>query len=132
NVRSASLPTTGTLTWAGTAVVIDGIHNVIPVSAIDGGGLQFTPAANANGTANSQFTFQVQDDGGNSLPNFDTDPTPNTITVNVTAVNDPPTGANGPINALEDHDYTFATTDFGFSDPLDAKPPSTNSSDPNS
>src|SRR4029078_5173402 len=58
----------------------------IPVTDINGGLLKFTPAANENGTPYTSFTFQVQDNGGGS----DLDPTPNTMTINVNAVNDPP------------------------------------------
>ena len=47
-------------------------------------------APNANGTAYATFTFQVQDDGGTANGGVDLDPTPNTITVDVTAVNDDP------------------------------------------
>jgi VCBS repeat-containing protein len=50
----------------------------------------FTPAPNANGAAYASFTFQVQDDGGTANGGVDLDPTPNTITVNVNAVNDAP------------------------------------------
>jgi len=46
--------------------------------------LVFTPAPNANGAGYSSFTFSVQDAGG---PTFD--PTPNTMTIDVTPVNDP-------------------------------------------
>ena len=47
-------------------------------------------------------------------------PDPNTITVNVTAVNDPPSGANNTVTTLEDTAYTFTAADFGFSDPNDS------------
>lgn len=47
--------------------------------------LVFTPAANANGTGYASFTFSVRDTNG---PTFDT--SPNTMTFDVTAVNDIP------------------------------------------
>jgi len=47
--------------------------------------LTFTPAANANGAGHASFTFSVQDSTGAF------DAAPNTITVDVTAVNDAPT-----------------------------------------
>jgi hypothetical protein len=58
----------------------------------------FTPAPNANGLAYASFTFQVQDTGGTAGGGADLDPTPNTVTINVTPVNDPPTfvAANPP------------------------------------
>ncbi|MET0274268.1 MAG: Ig-like domain-containing protein, partial [Phenylobacterium sp.] len=42
------------------------------------------------GMGHASFTFQVRDNGG-TANGVDTDPTPNTITFNVTAVNDAPT-----------------------------------------
>jgi hypothetical protein len=61
------------------------------VSALDiaAGRLAFAPAANANGAGYASFTFQVQDDGGGA----DLDGTARTMTLNVSAVNDAPTGA---------------------------------------
>src|SRR3990172_3468037 len=38
------------------------------------------------------------------------------ITVNVNAVNDAPSGTDGTITAAEDQPYTFGVSDFGFSD----------------
>ena len=73
----------------------------------------FAPAANANGNAFANFTFQVQDDGGTANGGVDTDPAPKTITINVTPVNDPPSftaGAN--VTVLEDsgaYSQTWAT-----------------------
>ena len=52
----------------------------------------FTPAANANGAGYASFTFQVQDDGGTANGGVDLDQSANTITINVTAVNDAPAG----------------------------------------
>src|SRR4029079_17153570 len=52
------------------------------------------------GTPYTSFTFQVQDDGGGT----DLDPTPNTMTINVNAINDPPSftiAANPPAVAQD-------------------------------
>jgi hypothetical protein len=49
----------------------------------------------------------------------DLDQIPNTITANVTAVNDAPSGSNNTVTTLEDGAYTFAVVDFGFGDPDD-------------
>jgi VCBS repeat-containing protein len=54
------------------------------VADITAGNLAFTPAANANGTGYATFTFSVRDS------NSTYDAAPNTLTVNVTAVNDAP------------------------------------------
>ena len=64
----------------------------------------------------------MQDDGGTANGGVDLDPTPNTITVNVTAVNDAPAGTDKTVTTLEDTAYTFAVADFGFSDPNDTRP----------
>ena len=42
------------------------------------------------------------------------------MTVNVTSVNDAPTGAIKTVTTLEDTAYTFTAADFGFSDPSDS------------
>ena len=49
-------------------------------------------------------------------------PAPKTMTVNVTAVNDAPTGTSNTVTTLEDTAYTFGVADFGFSDPNDNPP----------
>ncbi|MDB5305938.1 MAG: toxin [Gemmataceae bacterium] len=68
----------------------------VPVADVTGGKLVFTPAANANGAGYASFTFQVQDDGGTANGGADTDPTPKTLTVDVTPVNDAPSFTKGP------------------------------------
>src|SRR5207237_1283813 len=65
---------------------------------------------------------QVQDDGGTANGGSNLDLSPNTITVNVTSVNDAPSGADKTITTNEDVAYTFTTADFGFTDPNDTPP----------
>ena len=89
-VRIASLPGVGTLAVTGGPPLSAG--NSVLVTDITAGKLTFTPAANASGTPYASFTFQVQDDGGTTSGGVDVDQVPNTMTVNVTAVNDPPSG----------------------------------------
>ncbi|MHB1120826.1 MAG: cadherin repeat domain-containing protein, partial [Bellilinea sp.] len=84
-VRISSLPLKGVLRLSGVPAAVG---DVISVADISAGNLVFTPAANANGTPYTTFNFQVQDDGGGA----DTDPTPNTMTINVTPDNDAPVG----------------------------------------
>ena len=86
-VTITTLPTAGSLTLSGAAVTAS---QSITAADITAGKLVFQPAANANGAAYANFTFQVQDDGGTSNGGVDLDPTPNTFTFNVTAVSDPP------------------------------------------
>src|SRR5207237_1115152 len=77
-------------------------------------------AANAHGSPYTTFTFQVRDDGGTANGGVDLDPSANTMTVDVTSVNDAPTGADKTVTTNEDTAYTFLTADFGFSDPSDS------------
>ncbi|HTT38056.1 MAG TPA: cadherin-like domain-containing protein, partial [Burkholderiales bacterium] len=116
-VKITTLPGAGSLKDNGVAVTAG---QFVSATDISGGKLVFTPAANANGAGYASFTFQVQDNGGTANGGVDTDPTANTMTVNVTSVNDAPQGTNKTVTTLEDTAYTFATADFGFSDPNDS------------
>ena len=115
-VRISTLPGAGALTNNGAAV---SAGQTIVVADINAGRLKFNPAADANGAGYASFTFQVRDDGGTANGGIDVDATPNTLTVNVTAVNDAPSGTNNTITTSEDTAYTFAAADFGFTDPND-------------
>src|SRR5439155_1146529 len=74
----------------------------------------------ANGAGYATFTFQVRDDGGAANGGDHLAQSPNTITINVTSVNDAPAGTDNPVTTNEDTAYTFTTGDFGFSDPNDS------------
>ncbi|QPH39300.1 DUF11 domain-containing protein [Pedobacter endophyticus] len=77
----ATLPANGTLKLNGTAVTAD---QVVPVMQIP----QLTwqqNSENANGNAFDSFTFKVTDNGGTANGGVNTDPSANTITINVTA-----------------------------------------------
>jgi VCBS repeat-containing protein len=93
-VRIDTLPTAGTLTLSGVAVTAG---QVITTADLAAGQLVFTPAANANGTGYARVTFSVRD--STSLY----DPTPNQLTVNVTAVNDRPTDLSLSANTIAEH-----------------------------
>jgi len=116
-VKVSTLLTAGTLANNGVAVTTG---QFVSVANINSGLFKFTPAVNANGLNYASFTFQVQDNGGTVNGGVDLDQSPNTITVNVTSVNDAPAGANNTVTALEDAAYTFTAADFGFSDPSDS------------
>jgi len=116
-VRITTLPSAGSLTLSSVAV---NAGDFIAVADINAGNLELTPGANGNGTPYTSFTFQVRDDGGTANGGVDLDPTPNTMTVNVTSINDAPSGANKTVAANEDATYTFTAADFGFTDPNDA------------
>src|SRR5213075_829347 len=119
-VKITTLPGPGTLTDDSVAVTAG---QFVSAADISGNKLKFTPAANANGTGYASFTFQVQDDGGTANSGVDLDQSANTMTIDVTSVNDAPQGTNNTVTVLEDHVYTFSTADFGFSDPTDAPSP---------
>ena len=63
---------------------------VVSLTDITAGKLKFKPVTDANGAGYDSFTFQVQDDGGTAYGGVDTDQTANTITIDVTSVNDGP------------------------------------------
>ncbi len=108
--------------------VVDGGETLVAtnsVSLVDiaAGQLKFKPVANANGTSYDSFTFQVQDDGGTANGGVDTDASANTMTIDVTSVNDEPAGADNTVSTLEDTDLVFVAGDFGFTDTSDSARP---------
>ena len=117
NVIITALPANGALTLNGAAVTL---NQVVSVADINGGLLAFTPAANENGAGYDSFTFRVQDDGGTTDGGVDTDQSDNTVSFDVTSVDDEPAGADNTVTTLEDTAYTFATSDFGFTDTADS------------
>jgi hypothetical protein len=120
-VKISSLPTAGhgVLMNNGTAVTVG---QFISVADITAGKFVYTPATNQSGNAVTNFTFQVQDNGGTAQGGIDTDPSAKTITINITHVNQPPVGTNGTLNTNVDTPLTLAAADFGFTDPADAVP----------
>ena len=90
-VRIDTLPTTGNLTLSGVAVTAG---QVITVADIMAGNLVFTPAADTNGTGYANFTFSVRDS------NNAYDVAPNTLTFDVTPVNDAPIRTSGTVSNL--------------------------------
>ena len=121
-VRITTLPLAGSLTNGGRCG--NRRASSFPSAISAAGNLRFTPAANASGTGYASFTFQVQDDGGTADGGVDLDPTPNTLTIDVTEVNDPPAGTDRTVTTLEDVPYVLTVADFGFSDPTDTPPDS--------
>src|SRR5207248_376862 len=80
--------------------------------------LTYTPGGNFNGI--DSFKFKVTDTGDGSSPALDS--TDATVSINVRSVNDAPSGTDKTVTTNEDLAYTFATGDFGFSDPNDSPP----------
>ena len=105
-VTITQLPTVGTFTLTGTAV---SLNQVIPVADLPN--LVFAPVADANGSNYDSFKFQVNDGSQDSASEY-------TLTLNVNAVNDPPTLSNISKSGNEDSDITFAAANFtaAFSD----------------
>ena len=108
SVKITALPGTGkgTLTLDGRAVTANGS---VTKAALDAGNLVYTPPANANGTGYASFAFKVSDGAAESASAY-------TMTVDVTAANDAPTGASKTVTLAEDGSYTFKAADFGFTD----------------
>jgi VCBS repeat-containing protein len=82
-----SVPANGTMLLNGVAVTAG---TFVTAAQIAAGQLTWQGAANANGNGLGSFTFQVRDNGGTANGGQDTDQSPNTISFNVTAVNDAP------------------------------------------
>ena len=80
-----TLPANGMILFNGVAINAGDEFTVAQLAQ-----LTFTAAPNTSGTAYTTFTFQVRDDGGTANGGVDLDQSPNTITLNVTAVNHPP------------------------------------------
>ena len=107
-IKITTLPATGNLTLNSTSVTAG---QIVGIGDINSGLLKFVPAANDNGTGYTGFTFQVQDNGGTSNSGIDFDQSPNTITVNVTSVNDAPVlTPYGPTISLSENDPSLTAT----------------------
>ena len=110
-VKIVSLPTSGTVTLNGSAVLA---NQVITTADINNSNLRYVPASDNINAASLGFAVVDQSDAVSSTY---------TLSFNFTSVNDAPSGTDGSISAsdlLEDSNYTFAAADFGFSDTSDA------------
>lgn len=116
-VKMTTVPGAGTGTFTNNGNPVNA-GDFISATDIAAGHLVFTPTANANGSPEATFTFQVQDNGGTANGGVDLDQSPNTFTLNVTSVNDAPAGTDKTIAGAGPH--TFAASEFGFTDPVDA------------
>ena len=82
-VEITTLPAAGKLTDNGVAVTAG---QFVAATDIASGLLKFTPASGAYGSPYSSFTFQVEDDGGTANGGANLDPSPKTITIDVSFV----------------------------------------------
>ncbi|WP_395690903.1 tandem-95 repeat protein [Piscinibacter sp.] len=105
-VRIDALPGAGTLLLNGSPIAA---NTVVTLAQLNAGALSFAPAPNANGTGYASFGFSVQDNAGA----FDANP--NTITINVTPVNDAPVASSSTITVAEES----VNTPLGLAAPSD-------------
>jgi len=95
SVKITGLEDAGALQYNnGSAWVDVTLNQVITATDIAANKLRLNPATNENGSPYTTFDFTVNDGDADSA-------TPNTITVNITAVNDTPTAVNDTFNANE-------------------------------
>ncbi len=98
-----------TLNWGnhdlGFSVAIQSDGNIVVAGSVETGSSEDFALVRLNGT---------------ELFGEDTDQAPNTITFDVTSLNDAPQGTDKTITMLEDGTYTLTAADFGFSDPADS------------
>ncbi|MEO5347430.1 MAG: hypothetical protein H7834_13795, partial [Magnetococcus sp. YQC-9] len=116
-VKISTLPGAGSLRHNGVAITTAGIF--VSMDDITAKKLFFVPASHVHGANHATFTFQVEDDGGTANGGINLDPTARTMTLDVTSVNNAPSGANKTVTTQEDTDHTFTAGDFGFTDPND-------------
>ena len=112
SVTITALESAGDLELDGTDVAL---NQTVEKADIDAGKLRFTPAENANGTAYATFRFTVSDGADDSASSY-------AMTVDVTAVNDPPTAANAipDQSATEGAAFSFQFAANTFDDVDDA------------
>ena len=104
----------------GAPLSVTGVPQYMSAADIAAGKLQFKPARHGNGSPYTQFTFRVRDSGGIANGGIDTDPSPKTMTINVTPANSPPVGKDITISMARNGTRTFTIADFGFTDPGDS------------
>jgi len=106
SVKVTTLPVHGSLTNDGTAVTV---NQSIAKADIDAGKLVYTPTANAFGDPLSSFFFKVSDGTDESAFAY-------SMALDVTSVNDPPTGANASLVLLEDGSGVVSRGQIAFFD----------------
>ncbi len=115
-MQIVTLPLIGALTLNGFAVTAG---QYVAAADISAGLLEFTPLPDGHATAYASFQFRVQDDGGTANGGIALAVVANNMVIDVTTVNDAPSGSPGTVQAYEDQAYVFSASDFGYSDPAD-------------
>jgi hypothetical protein len=103
SITVTALPANGTLTLDGETV---SIGDTITAAELDT--LVWAPDADDNGTSVATLKFTSLD--GDNVVKY------GSVKFDVTAVNDDPTASDNTVALTEDGNYTFAASDFGFSD----------------
>ena len=106
SVKVVTLPGAGRLALGGVAVTANDVVAVADIPM-----LAFTPAANAHGAGYASFTFRVSDGESESVPSY-------TMTIDVTAVNDPASGLAIAGTVREGQTLTADTTNIVDADGL--------------
>ena len=106
SVKVETLPANGSLTLSGAAV---SANATVTKAQLDNGDLKYTPAADGYGNNYASFMFKVNDGAVDSADAY-------TMTINVTNVNDAPTGAP----AIVGEPKTGVTLSLDFSGLADA------------
>ena len=96
------VPTAGQLLVNGVAITVE---TTVTRAEIEQGKVAFVVPA-YNPAAQPSVAFQVVDNGGTANGGVDTDPTPNTLTFEVKAVNRPPVSDDGVASVNEDETLT--------------------------
>jgi large repetitive protein len=108
-VKMTTVPGAGTGTFTNNGITVNA-NDFVSATDIAAGHLVFTPTAHSNGSPEASFTFQVQDNGGTANGGVDLDQSPNTVTINVNAVNDAPINSvPGTQSVNEDATLTFSS-----------------------
>ncbi|WP_284186858.1 cadherin domain-containing protein, partial [Zoogloea oryzae] len=111
-----TLPAAGTLRLNGSTFAAG---TGILASDISAGRLTYQPVANS--TTSTSLTFRVQDDGGTVNGGQDTDASANTLTINITAVNDAPVITSGATASVAENTtavLTVTSTDVDGGTPV--------------
>lgn len=98
-VRISTLPVLGTLRFNNVTITQEQVDNGYEVLAANLGQLSYTPAPDGNGSTYASFSFQLRDTGSTANGGVNLDATPNTLTFNVTPVNDAPVISGVPVAA---------------------------------
>jgi VCBS repeat-containing protein len=113
SITITTLETNGALQYYNGSTWVDvTLNQVITVSDITSGYLRLNPDANENGSPYTTIKFTVNDGDADSA-------TPNTITVNVTAVNDAPVASDDTASVNEDATTTVSSASNGVIDDND-------------